>query len=1141
MNVNSRISPAAAAIISALSVSLISLLPTRAANINWTNVTGGNWSVAANWDPNSVPGASDSALITAAGTYTVTLDISPTVGGITLGGASGTQTLAMNGQTLSLNGGFTVNANGSYTLNSGKLVGNTNAILTGIFYWTGSGGSQLNGILTLASGSTLNVNGGGSDHDMPNCTLTNNGTVAWTIGRVRGGGTPGTVIYNNGLWDSQADLTLNADYGGAGTIFNNIGTFRKSASASASVNTVFTGGVLLNNSGNFDSQTNYIVLQGGGNFTGGTATNLVGIVYLNGGAFNINGTITSTNVQLAGGTLTGNNVIRGGFNWITGDWNGAASVTISNASILDVTSANDHNMANTFVTNNGTVAWSGGRIRGGGTPGTFIYNNGLWDSQGDLTLNNGFGGSGMVFNNGGTFRKSASASAAVNTVFNGGVLLNNTGNFDSQTNYIVLQGGGNFVGGTATNLVGIVYLNGGAFNINGTITSTNVQLAGGTLTGNNVIRGGFNWITGDWNGAASVTISNASILDVTSANDHNMADTFVTNNGTVAWSGGRIRGGGTPGTFIYNNGLWDVQCDGFALNSDFGGAGTFFNNFGTFRKSVGSVSGNTTFANVPFNQLSGAVDVQAGNLVLQGSGNFTGGFTTTNSTGLIYLSSGNFNLNGAVTSSNVIENAGNLIGTNVITGELMWQAGNWDSAPQVTLATNSVLYVNNGADHDMGNCTFTNNGAVAWSNGRIRGGGNPGTVIYNNGLWDVQCDGFAFNNDLGGAATVFNNFGTFRKSVGPSSGNTTFANVLFNQLSGAVDVRKGNFALQGGGNFTGGTDTNSVGFTVLSIGNFNINGALTTPNVIENSGNLIGMNILRGGLTWGGGNWDGASSVTLNNGILKIATGADHDMANCTVTNNDTVLWQSGRIRGGGTPGTVVYNNGLWNAQADFAFNNDLGGVVTVFNNTGTFRKELSTGTTSFSSVTFNNSGMIDAQDGNIALASGYTLANGTRMGFGLGGSLGNGSISLSGAAAFTGSVSVNLNGFFWPAAGSTFNLLNYTLETGTLFTNTVLPGPGYLTWTTNYGSTIYSISVVAHIATNTTPTNVFISTLTGTNVLVEWPGDHTGWRLQSQTNPLSSGLGTNWVALSGSSLTNQIVMPIDKTLGTVFYRMIYP
>ena len=170
-----------------------------------------------------------------------------------------------------------------------------------------------------------------------------------------------------------------------------------------------------------------------------------------------------------------------------------------------------------------------------------------------------------------------------------------------------------------------------------------------------------------------------------------------------------------------------------------------------------------------------------------------------------------------------------------------------------------------------------------------------------------------------------------------------------------------------------------------------------------------------------------------------------------------------------------------------------------------------------------------------------YTLANGTQMNFGLGGPVGNGSISLSGAASFAGSLSVNLNGLYWPAVGSAFNLLNYTTESGVLFTNATLPAPGYLAWQTNYNSTAFALSLSAHTATNTVSTNLNLYTLNDTNLMLQWPGDHTGWRVQTQTNPVTVGLSTNWATLAGSSLTNQIIVPVDKTNGSVFFRMIYP
>ena len=40
----------------------------NAATILWTNTAGGNWNAAANWSPNSVPGLSDTAVITRSAT-----------------------------------------------------------------------------------------------------------------------------------------------------------------------------------------------------------------------------------------------------------------------------------------------------------------------------------------------------------------------------------------------------------------------------------------------------------------------------------------------------------------------------------------------------------------------------------------------------------------------------------------------------------------------------------------------------------------------------------------------------------------------------------------------------------------------------------------------------------------------------------------------------------------------------------------------------------------------------------------------------------------------------------------------------------------------------------------------------------------
>ncbi len=62
-----------------------------------------------------------------------------------------------------------------------------------------------------------------------------------------------------------------------------------------------------------------------------------------------------------------------------------------------------------------------------------------------------------------------------------------------------------------------------------------------------------------------------------------------------------------------------------------------------------------------------------------------------------------------------------------------------------------------------------------------------------------------------------------------------------------------------------------------------------------------------------------------------------------------------------------------------------------------------------------------------------------------------------------------------------------------------------------------------------------------GGKIQFSWPADHTGWRLQVQTNPPNFGLGTNWLALPGSLATNGLSVIMNPTSGNVFYRLVYP
>jgi hypothetical protein len=125
---------------------------------------------------------------------------------------------------------------------------------------------------------------------------------------------------------------------------------------------------------------------------------------------------------------------------------------------------------------------------------------------------------------------------------------------------------------------------------------------------------------------------------------------------------------------------------------------------------------------------------------------------------------------------------------------------------------------------------------------------------------------------------------------------------------------------------------------------------------------------------------------------------------------------------------------------------------------------------------------------------------------------------------------------------GDTFTLFSKPVSG---FASVVLPATDP-TGTTNYvwnnnlaGNGTISLASGGLNAINPNPTNIVFGVTNG-NLYMSWPSDHVGWFLQAETNALSVGLSSNWVNVVGSDQTNAVVMPINPTNGSVFYRMFH-
>jgi hypothetical protein len=233
--------------------------------ITWTGAVSSDWDNPANWNPATVPAAGDIVVLN-----------------------SGNVTVPPSAAFAVLN------------LNGGILSGTPNVI--GTMNWAGG---YVSAQITVAPGSTLNINGSG-DRILRGGNITNLGTVVWTgNGSLVGDLDFGSVAIVNAagaLFDTQGDGAFNATATFVATLFSetyafsNAGVFRKSAGTG---NTTFGLCTMFTNTGTVEVQSGTL------NFAAGY-TQTSGITILSGG-----GLASGSTIYINGGALTGSGTING--------------------------------------------------------------------------------------------------------------------------------------------------------------------------------------------------------------------------------------------------------------------------------------------------------------------------------------------------------------------------------------------------------------------------------------------------------------------------------------------------------------------------------------------------------------------------------------------------------------------------------------------------------------------------------------------------------------------------------------------------------------------------------------------------------------------------------------------------------------
>jgi hypothetical protein len=205
-------------------------LHAAAATLTWTNAAGGSWDVAANWSPNQVPTAGDTALITTPGTYAVTNSSGGSLATLQAGAASGTQTVHFTGGQWSISGTATFSPSAPLRWSGGT--------------WAGTGTVTVQGSLELA---------GPIDKGLSALTLATPGTTLWSgLGRVIAG--------SGARWNQSGTATFAQPSSFVWSGFGSGGLLANSGSLTFKTNFTFSSAV-LDNSGTAQSDSGTLTLN----------------------------------------------------------------------------------------------------------------------------------------------------------------------------------------------------------------------------------------------------------------------------------------------------------------------------------------------------------------------------------------------------------------------------------------------------------------------------------------------------------------------------------------------------------------------------------------------------------------------------------------------------------------------------------------------------------------------------------------------------------------------------------------------------------------------------------------------------------------------------------------------------------------
>jgi hypothetical protein len=588
-----------------------------------------------------------------------------------------------------------------------------------------------------------------------------------------------------------------------------------------------------------------------------------------------------------------------------------------------------------------------------------------------------------------------------------------------------------------------------------------------------------------------------------------------------------------------------------------------FNNTGTVEIQTGTLLSNGSFLNDGVvNSSPGTTNRMAANGSASGTFNaaatamveWTGGTFTLdsgaqlNGTGLYRINGGSVTFNTDLVVANLDLVIATLSGTGTLTvsNVMNWSGGIMSGSGRTIIPTGATLNAASaGAVSLTGGRTLENGGTVLWTGANISLLNSAVITNRTGALIEIQGAGAPIFG--GGAIPRFDNAGVFRKSA--NTDTTTVGQVPFNNY-GTVEVQAGTLLFSGSlinngavnlsagttnrmaangsasGTFntpatalvewTGGTFTLDSGAQLNGAGLYRINGSSVAFNadvVVANLDLLIATVSGAGTLTvsnlmnWTGGTMSGSGRTIVAAGAaLSIPSGVSLNTR--TLENGGMVLWSG--------VGNITFTSAVITNRAGAVFETRGAGALNFgsgsgsrFDNAGTFRKSINTGTTTVAGgVAFSNYNTVEIQTGILAANGGYTSTANSLLNCALGGTTvgtGYGRLQVTGTVTLNGALGVSLANGFLPTTNDTFTVLTAGTRSGT-FANFYYPSNDVTMLLSNTAnSVIVRVSAVLVLP----PPILHIESIAPTAARLYWSTNYPNFHLEYNTSPDT----TNWAA----------------------------